>query len=64
MRKQQINKIQGLIFSIVGGIFLILVLAKFALWIMLVVAGYKLLSEGLRLQGYPPITFMFTRWFF
>jgi hypothetical protein len=57
------NPALGAVFMAAGIVLLAYVALYFAPWVIVIVAGWKLFSAGLRMRGYPPLAFFISRWF-
>ena len=51
------NDLIALAYCVVGALLLAFVLLRFAIWLIIGFIGYKLLENGLRMYGYPPLSY-------
>lgn len=57
------NKLLGSICIFAGAVLLILVAGEFLIRMLVAIFALYLISYGMRLSGYPPITFMAQSWY-
>lgn len=64
MLNQLSHDTKSILYMVMGGVLLVatvIQLMHIAFWLVAGIAGYKLLDTGMRMRGYPPLFFLFTR---